>query len=88
MDWSEELARAQAELRETREDLENSEQYAFEAAQRRAVLYARELLAEAVTIAGRTSFHDSRDELAIALDIVREQAQDVGLLRRTPPRSV
>lgn len=86
MTTDDELAEARARIAELEAEVENNYGEELADAQRRAVACADELLRCAVTIAGLGE--TARDELDIALDMVRGRAEEHGILRRRPPRAV
>ena len=86
MTIEEELAEARQEVTELEAELENAHIEHLSDAQRRARCYADELLTCAITIAGLDE--TNRNELDIALDVVRARAEDHGILRRRPPLPV
>lgn len=86
MTADEELAETRARVADLEAELENAYGEELAGAQRRAIACADELLRCAVIIAGLGE--TARDELDIALDMVRSRAEEHGILRRRPPRAV
>lgn len=86
MTVEEELAEARERIADLEAELDNAYGEQINDARRRAITYADELLTCAITIAGLDDA--APDELDLALDIVRQRAEEHGILQRRPPRAV
>jgi hypothetical protein len=83
-----ELRQARRTIKELHEELRHEENERLDDTRRRASLCAEELLTCAATLAGHPSEDRiSRNELEIALAIVRRRAEERWLLQRRTPRS-
>lgn len=73
-------------LADAKDDLESTTAEFLASAQLRAQRLADELLTSTIDIVGLSG--SSRDELDVAIEVLRTRADEHGLLRRHPPRSV
>lgn len=73
-------------LADVEEDFESTMTEFLGSAQLRAQRLADELLTATIDIVGLSG--SSRDELDVAIEVLRSRADEHGLLRRRPPRSV